>query len=326
VALAGLAVVLVLIVIGVHSCQVSQANSDLRNYTVNVSSLIQSSNQTAHQFFTLLSSGQGSSNSSNLQTQVEQARMTAEHQLAQARNLNAPGPVQTAQNDLVKAMQLRADGIAQIAQHLQPALQPQTSAGAVEMIAADMARFYGSDVLYKDYTLPMLVSALHNAGIQAGGPNGLVINEGQFLPDVNWLLPSFVASELKAPAPATKSGQVAPGTHGHALNSVSVGSTTLQTGSTNTIAAQPAPTFTLHFTNSGQNPETGVICKVTVGGSSINGQAVVPRTAAGQSYTCNVTLASSPSPGAYTVTATIEPVPGEKNTANNTLKFPVTFQ
>jgi hypothetical protein len=181
-------------------------------------------------------------------------------------------------------------------------------------------------VLYKDYTLPMLVTALHNAGIQAGGPNGEPINEGQFLPDVNWLIPSFVSSELKTPASGSKSGKVAPGTHGHELSSVSVGNTTLQTGSTNTIPAQPTPTFTLHFTNSGQNAETGVVCKVAVGGSGISGQTVVPRTASGQSYTCQVTPASSPPPGAYTVTATVEPVPGEKNASNNTLKFPVTFQ
>ena len=37
-------------------------------------------------------------------------------------------------------------------------------------------------------------------------------------------------------------------------------------------------------------------------------------------------LSASPSPGSYTLTATIQPVPGEKNTANNTLTFPVTFQ
>jgi hypothetical protein len=65
---------------------------------------------------------------------------------------------------------------------------------------------------------------------------------------------------------------------------------------------------------------------VTVSGSSISGQATVPQTKPSQNYSCKVTLGSSPPPGAYTVKATIEPVPGEKNTANNTLSFPVTFQ
>ena len=35
-----------------------------------------------------------------------------------------------------------------------------------------MARFYASDVLYKDYTLPQIVGALHAAGITVGGPTG----------------------------------------------------------------------------------------------------------------------------------------------------------
>jgi len=52
----------------------------------------------------------------------------------------------------------------------------------------------------------------------------------------------------------------------------------------------------------------------------------VPETTAGQHATCNVTLNSSPPAGSYTLTATISKVPGEKNTDNNTLSFPVTFQ
>jgi hypothetical protein len=326
VAIGALIVVLILIVIGVHSCQVSQANSDLRDYAANVNSLIQSSNQTSQRFFQLLASGQGASNSSSLQSQVDEARLNATNQLSKAQGLNAPGQLASAQADLERTMQLRADGISHIADNLPAALQPQTSANAVQQIAADMARFYASDVLYKDYTLPQLVTSLHNAGIPAGGPDGEPINEGQFLPDVQWLLPDFVASQLRAPTPGTNHGRIAPGTHGHQLSSVSVGGTTLQTGSTNTIPAHPTPTFTLSFANSGSNPETNVVCKVTVGGSGITGQTVVPHTSSGKSYTCKVTLSGSPPPGAYTVTATVEPVPGEKNTSNNTMTFPVTFQ
>ena len=121
-------------------------------------------------------------------------------------------------------------------------------------------------------------------------------------------------------------GKIAPGLHGHELNSVNVGSTQLQTGSPNTIPASPAPTFTLNFTNSGTNNETNVKCMVTVSGTSDSGETVVPQTIAGQSTTCKVTLKSIPSTGTATVVATIEKVPGEKNITNNSLSFPVTFQ
>jgi hypothetical protein len=325
VALAILIVVLVLIVIGVHSCQVSQANSDLRDYAVGVNSLMRSSAQTGQRLFTLLSSGQNSGNASNVEAQVDEAHLTATRQLSRGRSLSAPGQLQAAQTQLVQALQMRADGIANIAQDLPSALQSQTAATATSSIAAEMARFYASDVLYKDYALPKLVRALTQAGIAVGGASGEPIFQGQFLPDVQWLTPTFVATELKAPATPT-GGKITPGSHGHMLASVTVGGVALQTGATNTIPASPAPTFTLSFANSGQNPQTNVMCKVSVSGTSISGTAVVPSTAAGQSYTCQVKLNSSPSPGSYTLTATIEPVPGEKNTSNNTLTFPVSFQ
>jgi hypothetical protein len=325
VALAILIVVLILIVIGVHSCQVSQANSDLRDYAVSVNSVMQSSQQVGQRLFTLLSSGQGSGNASNLESQVDTAHMTATGQVSRAQNLSTPGQLQGAQQNLVLSLQMRADGISNIARELPSALQARTASNATTAIAAEMARFYASDVLYKDYTLPKLISTLRNAGIAVGGTSGEPVFQGQFLPDVQWLTPAFVATELRAPA-TPSSGKLAPGSHGHMLSSVSVGGVTLQTGATNTVPAHPAPTFTLNFSNSGQNSETNVTCKVSVNGTSISGTKVVPSTTAGQSYTCQVTLNSSPTAGSDTVTATIEPVPGEKNTSNNTLTFPVTFQ
>lgn len=324
-ALAVLIVVLILIVIGVHSCQVSQANSDLRDYAVSVNSVMQSSQQTGQRVFTILSSGQGSGNASNLENQLLEAHLSASNQLSRARGLNTPGQLQSAQQQLLLALRMRSDGISTIAAQLPAALQSRTAANATTSIAAEMARFYASDVLYKDYTLPKLISVLRQAGIAVGGASGEPIFQGQFLPDVQWLTPSFVATQLKAPA-TPSGGKVTPGSHGHMLTSVSVGGITLQTATTNTIPAHPAPTFTLSFANSGQNPETNVTCKVSVSGTGISGTKVVPSTSPGQTYTCQVTLSSSPSPGTDTVTATVEPVPGEKNTSNNTLSFPVTFQ
>jgi hypothetical protein len=319
-------VVLILIVIGVHSCQVSQANSDLRNYAVSVASLMRASNHEATTFFGLLVQTQSSGSSPNLQSSVDEAQLIASNQLGKARGLSAPGQLQTAQQNLVQTLQLRSDGIAAIAANLPAALQTQTSSTAVDSIAANMARFYASDVLYKDYTLPMIVKALRNANIPVGGSGGEPIETGQFLPNLHWLTPTFVATELRAPTTPTSSGKVTPGTHGSELTSVSVGGTTLQTGTTNTIPAQPAPTFTLNFVNSGENKETNVGCQVSVSGAGISGTSAVPQTSPGQTYTCKVTLSSSPAPGAYTVTATILPVPGEKNTSNNKLTLPVTFQ
>ena len=96
-------------------------------------------------------------------------------------------------------------------------------------------------------------------------------------------------------------------------------------GGTNTLPANPPPTFTCTFTNDGQNNETNVVVKVQVGGTSISGQSITPQTVPGHQYTAQVQLSSAPPAGSYTVTATVEKVPGETVSTHNTQTFPVTF-
>jgi hypothetical protein len=325
---AGLAllIVIILIAVGVHSCQVSQRNSSMKDFNNNVSALIDSSDQTSRQLFQELSSGTGATDASGLQQSITQTAAQAARDLSKARGLDVPGEMGAAQRTFLLAMQMRHDGIVNIAQQIQPALSNSTSKDAINSIALSMARFYASDVLYKGYTVPAIAGAFHGAGIAVGPPSGETINGGQFLPSLDWSQPPFIAQKLGAHVPGATTGKVAPGKHGHALNSVAVAGTTLQTGSTNTIPASPPPTFTLSFTNSGANTEHNVVCKVTVSGASVSGQQVVPQTTAGQSTSCDVTLSAAPPKGTQTVEATIQPVPGETNAANNTLSFPVTFQ
>jgi hypothetical protein len=318
----------VLIAVGVHSCQVNADRSALKDYANSVSSVISRSDDNGRQLFSVLSSSHGSASASTLQNQINQTRVTAGNILSSARQLSAPDSVKTANSNLRQALQMRLDGITNIGKQIQPALGTSTSNDAIHTIAAEMARLYASDVLYKDYTAPAVVSALHANGIDVGGSSGQTINPGQFVPDVQWLLPSFVASELHVTlqGSAANGGKPAPGLHGHTLNSVSVNGTTLQTGSPNTVPVKPAPTFKLSITNGGKNNETNVTCKVTVNGTSSSGQTVIPQTTAGQTTTCDVPLKSPPAAGTYTVQATVEKVPGETHTSNNSQSYTVTFQ
>jgi len=315
---------LILIIFGVHSCQTSAHVSSLKDYASNVSSVIQQSDHTGSQLFGQISGG-GGANATALQSQINQTSATASSQLSHAKGLGVPDEMRQAQQNLLLALQMRRDGIADIAQRIQPALGKSTNNDALSAMAVDMARFYASDVVYKGYTTNQIAEALHGAGISVGGTDGVQIEPGQFLPDIQWLTPSFIAGKLGAQTPAA-GAKPTPGTHGHTLDSVSAGGATLQSGSTNSLTASPPPTFTLNLTNRGQNTEHNVICKVTVSGTSDSGQTTIPQTAANQATTCNVQLRAAPPAGSYTLTATVQPVSGEKNTANNTQSFPVTFK
>jgi hypothetical protein len=321
-----LLVVVILIALGVHSCQVSQRNSALKSYTNDVSSVITDSNNTGTQLFKILSSGVSAANGTSVYNSITQTLTQARKQLATARGFSVPDQVKMANQNLLLALQMRVDALTGIAQQIQPALGNSASKDAVYAIAAQIARLYSSDVVYKDYTTKPIAAALHGAGIAVGPPNGQNIAGGQFVPDVYWVTPTFLASELHVTLPQNKGAKFVPGLHGHILNSVSVAGTTLQTGSPNPIPASPAPKFTLSFTNGGHFDEFNVVCKVTVSGTSDGGQTTVPETFAGKSTTCAVPLKSVPATGTATVVATIEPVEGETNIADNTLSFPITFQ
>ena len=324
-----LLVVVILIALGVHSCQVSQRNSALKGYANDVSSVITDSNNTGQQLFKILSSGVSSTSGTSVYNSITQTLSQARKQLATAKGFSVPDQVKTANAKLLLALQMRVDGITNIAQQIQPALGNSASHDAVYSIAAAIAALYASDVVYKDYTTKEIAQALHGAGIGVGPPNGQNIAGGQFVPDVNWVTPTFLANELHVTLPQSGNsgnGKFVPGLHGHSLDSVSVNGTTLQTGSPNTIPASPAPTFTLSFTNGGNFNEYNVVCKVTVAGTSDSGTKTVAETFAGKSATCQVKLKSTPATGTATVEATIEPVQGEKDLSNNSLSFPVTFQ
>ena len=149
-------------------------------------------------------------------------------------------------------------------------------------------------------------------GSPSAAPAGQQLNSDQFLPSISGSTPptsrprSTYPALLRQPGPAHRARPARPRAElgerrrHHAPD-----------GSTNSIPASPAPTFTLNFTNSGQNTENNVICKVTVAGSSVSGQTIVPQTTAGESTSCQVTLSSAPPKGSATLTATIVPVPGE---------------
>ena len=328
VAIGALIVVVVLIAVGVNSCQSSARKSALQDYANNVNSVVSTSNQTGATLFKILQSGLSSAQATSISNQINQTRLGAQNELTRARRFGVPSSARSASSNLLQTLKLRLDGLTNIAAEIQPALGTSVNRDAVRQIAAEMARFYASDVLYKDYVAPEIVSALHANAIGVGGTNGVRINDRQFLPSIQWLDPSSVATvfNVSLPGATARSGKASPGLHGHTLNSVSVNGTTLQSGATNSVTASPPPTFSLAFDNGGVHDETDVTCKVSVTGTSVTGTKIVPQTFAGKAATCAVTLSSTPQVGTYSVVATIAKVPGETNTSNNTLTFPVTFK
>lgn len=319
-------VVILLMVLLISSCQSNQAKDSLKNYAANVNSLVGDSNHNGEKMFQHLQSGELNSNQiATLQSQLGTTLNNARNQLSTAQGLSTPGSVAGAQANLVQMMQMRVDGISQIANHIQAAANSRTSEDAVYDISVGTSLLYASDVVYKTFVTTGIAKALNSAGIPIGGTTGAQINAGQIVPDLGWLQKTFIAEKIGASLPTSVANTAGPGLHGHSLDSVSVGTTQLSTVSPNTVPANPAPTFTLSLTNGGTTTEYRVGCEVKISGLTDLGTATIAETTPGQTTTCSVPLPFPPTPGTYQVTATVLKVPGEKNVANNSMTFTITF-
>lgn len=320
-------VVLILIILGVHSCQVSSRNSALKDYNNSVNSVIQQSNETGSQLFSELAGGGGANNAGALQQEINETRSKAQSELATATAISTPSQVSSAQQHVLLTLQMRLDGIKNIGSEVQAALNASTSRSAISALSTEMARFYASDVVFLDYAEPEIAIALNSA---VGKGNWTPFNgtPRQFLASLNWLSPSYVAGKLGASLPQSPTAKCVTGQLvGNALNTVSVGGQALSTSGGNTISASPAPTFTFSVTDGGKTTLSDVPLKVEVQGTSVKGSGTIALIKSnGGSATGTVTLSSQPPTGANTVVATVSPVHCESNSANNTLTFPVTFQ
>jgi hypothetical protein len=314
-------VIIVVMALLIHSCQVNATNSALQNYTSSVSSLNQQSAANGRQLFSQLGEAAGSSTPTNVRNQINQVLNSEQGVYSKAQATSVPDQVRTGNAKFLLALRMRVDGIRGIANGIEQALSSTATAASVNALALETARFYASDVLYKDYALPQIYGALHAAGTRFSPING-----DQFLPNVKWLDPAFLASELNVNVPGTQPTKATPGLHGHSLDSVSANGTALTPSGTNTVPASPIPTFTLSFSNGGTNTEHNVKCDVSINGTGVSGTGTVPETLPGKSATCTAKLNTAPPKGTQTVKATIEKVLGEKNLDNNTKSYSVTFQ
>jgi hypothetical protein len=308
-------VLLIVIVLGVNSCLNGRKENALKEYNQHVSQLAQASDQqVSHPLFSTLASA-SSKSPLDVEVQIDQLRIQAQSQAAQAKSLSAPDSMAAAQRNLLLALDLRAEALVKVADQIRSALGGQGKS-ASSLIAGDMEMFLASDVIYSQRVAPLIQQALASAAIHEQPTT-----TSQFLPNIGWLEPATVLARLTGQsANAAQKGQVAPGTHGHSLAGVSVGSTTLQPSpSLNHISGGPNPTFTVMVTNAGTNAETDVKVEVSVvsGGKKLTASHVINKTNPGSTVNVDIPLTGVPQGVASRIAINILPVPGETNLENN---------
>jgi hypothetical protein len=324
-ALGVLVIVLIIIVLGFRACQSSAKKNSLRDYNRDVATLVQDSDeQVSKPFFDLLTS-QDQQSPVTLETQINQYRVVAEDQADRARRLSVPDDMVPAQRNLLTVLDFRAEALGAVADKIRTALgSADASKGATSEIAGQMQKLLSSDVIYSQRVAPLIKQEL-----DANDITGQTIAGSKFLPNLGWLNPDTVAARIGGTGTSGNKTATTPGPHGHGLVSVAVGDVTLQPQpAVNRIPAGSDTTFLVTFQNQGASDETDV--KVTVrisgAGSPIVVNKTVPQTVAGANAEVEIPLGQSPPIGTpVTIKVTVNKVPGEQKTDNNTADYTALF-
>ena len=309
---------LILIVIGIRGCLEARSDRGLRNYTSDVATIMQQSEQSGKDFFDLLNSPSGDSSSLDVKNQILAQRDNSEALLDRAENLGAPGQMKEAQSALDMTLTLRRNALDAIATNVQQAAARTQTANAISRISDAMGSLYASDVVWTQVGAPEIRQVLDEEGVEAQ-----TLPPGRFMPSNanDFLDQTTLVTKLDA---ITGQAATTGGTHGLQLLETSIGGTTLATDATTTVPASSTE-LEIQVQNSGDSDETDIGVTATLNGNELQGQ--ISALSAGESGTVTVPLTTKPPPGTdVTLEVVVQPVLGEQIADNNQASYTVVFQ
>jgi hypothetical protein len=268
---------------------------------------------------------------SELETKIKGLAAREQQEVAQARELNPPGPLRREHDHLIEVLQLRASALSRLADAFrQTATAKAADATTSGRLIADQARLLvASDVNWDFYFKEPTQSELENQNIRDIGG----VPDSDIFPNPDLASTTTMRSVwLRVHGAAT--GGTPGGNHGSALASVTAlpDSKRLVPGapaSDNEITASTDLAFQVVVEDSGDFQESNVAVTLTIQKSPkpIVLKKTIDIINAGETQT--VTFTDINLTGLFGVPTTlkvdVEPVPGEKTTTNNSAEYKVIF-
>jgi len=304
---------LILLVIGFRGCLEARSDRGLRNYTQDIGTIMQESEQRGKDFFDTVESPDNSP--ITLQNRISSLRGASESLYDRAQNIGVPGQMDDAQSAAVLSLRLRRDALDTISQSVGPAAARAETADAIQAIQDKMGSLYASDILWSQVAVPEIDDVLQDEQVEAQD-----LPAGNFMPDdaLDWLDQTRIAEVFGGLTASDAAG----GTHGLGLLQTSIGDTTLSADSPTTVP-DDSREIDVQVQNQGESDEAGITVVVTINGSELQDTIDL---SAGESGTVKLPIQTLPQPGTETtVEVVVEPVAGEAVSDNNQATYTVIF-
>jgi hypothetical protein len=317
----------VLLVVGIRSCASSSKHDKYSAYIQDVRSVAQRSDQIG----TLLNQSLSATGikETDLESKISGLAVQQQQVVAQATQLNPPGPLRVEQAHLIEVLKLRASGLSRLADAFRQTATAK-DANTSGRLLADQARLLAaSDVNWDFYFRePTRLELAHQNITDIG-----------VVPDSNiFSNPDLASTQAMADVWRRVHGAATGGTPGGKHGSALVSVTALPDGkrltagapaTANQITASTDLAFQVAVLNSGNFQETNVGVTLTIQKSpkSIVKRLKIDVINTGQTKT--VTFTNINLTGLFglptTVKVDVEPVPGETTRTNNTAEYNVIF-
>jgi hypothetical protein len=317
----------VLLVVGLRSCASSGKHAKYQGYLEDVRSIAKRSDQIGKDLNQALSAT--GIKETDLETKLGSLAAQEQQEVAQASQLNPPGPLRVEHAHLIEVLKLRASGLGRLADAFRQTATARDATTSGRLIASQARMLTASDVLWNFYFKEPTQVELQNQNISDVGS----VPSSNIFPNPD-LASTQAMMQVWQRVHGAATGGTPGGKHGSALVSVTAlpdGKKLNSSGaaSDNQITASTDLAFQVVVSNSGDFQEFNVGVTLTIQKSPkpIVLRRKIDSINASQSKT--VTFTNINLTGLFglptTIKVDIEPVPGEKTTTNNSADYQVIF-
>ena len=312
----------VLLAVWVEGCAADAKLDRNRTYLADIGSIGNASAKLGQQLGTLLTTP--GLNEEDLDAKLGGYVQTAENQMQQAEDLNAPGPMVVPNAGAVEALRYRVNGLRGLQAAFKEAADETDASVAGEQLLAQTRRLLASDIIWSDSFQEPAQVVLTDEGIE-----GLDVPSSEFVTTDDLVSQSSLAAIWQRIQGASTGG-TPTGLHGSgiayvkALPSGQLLSTTTET----TIKVTDELKFEVGVEDTGESQEVRIKVTLTIPKQpdAIVKTASIPIIDAGETKAVVFTVGALVPFGEQTsVKVDVDPVPGETNTTNNTAEYPVIF-
>jgi CARDB len=314
--------VVVLLAVWVQGCAAADDETTYGDYLTDIGAVGKDSATIGSELATLLTTPGLAQ--TELETKLAGYVQQQQLDVQRATDLDPPGPLTPAHLHAIEALDLRVTGLQGMLQTFRATKDTEDAAAAGRQLSAHGQQLEASDVVWKD-----LFQGTADATMTEEGVEGLTAPPSVFVENVD-LYTSRSMSSIWQRVHGASTGGTPGGLHGNQLayTEVQPAGVQLSTSTETKITISTDLSFEVGVTNSGENQEVGVKVKLTIPGQAnpITKTGTIDVIDPGETKTVTFSdFPDFPFGEDTTVQVSVEPVPGETNTGNNSAEYPVVF-